>query len=301
MSDVTASRIFTRFDDKRALYMPVEPVFAGGMIGSYMFERQKLDAAGQTQSHVFDEHVFMLPLGADAVRFQSCVNGRKVQGLIEPKRFRFLAAGDSLSTAWDAPLEGIFVTLHPDLLQRALGEELAGPSLQLVSNIMPHEDEVLMHLTLAMQSHLMAGRRAGRLFEQSLLTAMAGHLLSAYSQGKRVSGRSAALPRWKRLRVEEYVRQNCSRDLDLAEIATAVGLHPHHLSRAFRASTGQGLWQFVLECRVREAVRLMNRSRALPLSHVASACGFESYSQFVAAFRKFLGQLPSEYRRSRDN
>ncbi len=301
MNDVTASRIFTRFDDKRTLYMPVEPVFAGGMSGNFMFERQKLDSAGETASHVFDEHVFMLPLGVSAVPFQSRLNGRQVRGLIEPGRFRFLTAGDSLSTSWEAPLEGIFITLHPDLLLRALGEELAGPSLQLVSNVHPHEDTVLMHLTLAMQSHLMAGRRAGRLFEQSLLTAMAGHLISAYGTGKRGALRGAILTRWKRQRVEDYVRQNYARDLSLAEIAAAAGMHPHHLSRAFRATTGQGLWQFVLECRVREAMRLMNRSRTLPLSHVATACGFESYSQFVAAFRKFFGQLPSEHRRSRDN
>jgi AraC-like DNA-binding protein len=301
MNDVTASRIFTRFDDKRTLYMPVEPVFAGGMSGNFMFERQKLDSAGHTRSHVFDEHVFMLPLGLSAVPFQSRVNSRQVRGLIEPGRFRFLAAGDSLSTSWEAPLEGIFITLHPDLLHRALGEELAGPSLQLVSNVQPHEDTVLMHLTLAMQSHLMAGRRAGRLFEQSLLTAMAGHLLSAYGTGKRGAQRGAILTRWKRQRVEDYVRQNFAKDLSLAEIAAAADMHPHHLSRAFRATTGQGLWQFVLECRVREAMRLMNRSRTLPLSHVATACGFESYSQFVAAFRKFFGQLPSEHRRSRDN
>jgi len=37
----------------------------------------------------------------------------------------------------------------------------------------------------------------------------------------------------------------------------------------------------------------------MPLSHVASACGFESYPQFIAAFRKLAGQLPSEYRRIR--
>src|ERR1700689_859324 len=101
MNDVAASRIFPRFDDKRALYMPVEPVFAGGMSGNFMFERQKLDSAGHTASHVFDEHIFMLPLGASAVPFHSRINGRQVRGLIEPGRFRFLAAGDSLSTSWE--------------------------------------------------------------------------------------------------------------------------------------------------------------------------------------------------------
>ena len=78
-----------------------------------------------------------------------------------------------------------------------------------------------------------------------------------------------------------------------------VGMRHHQLSRAFRAATGQSLWQYVLECRAREAMRLMARSPDMPLSHVASACGFESYPQFIAAFRKLSGQLPSAYRRIR--
>ncbi|MDE2091539.1 MAG: helix-turn-helix transcriptional regulator, partial [Gammaproteobacteria bacterium] len=28
-------------------------------------------------------------------------------------------------------------------------------------------------------------------------------------------------------------------------------------------------------------------------------CGFESYSQFILAFRKIFGQSPNEYRRTR--
>ena len=93
--------------------------------------------------------------------------------------------------------------------------------------------------------------------------------------------------------------QNLAQDLSLAEIAMVVGMRPHQLSRAYRATTGQSLWQYVLECRAREAMRLMVRSPGMPLSHVATACGFESYPQFIAAFRKFSGQLPSAYRRIR--
>ena len=55
----------------------------------------------------------------------------------------------------------------------------------------------------------------------------------------------------------------------------------------------------MIECRVREATHMLARNRNLSLSYVARACGFESYSQFIAAFRKVFGQLPSEYRRTR--
>jgi len=300
MAEAGTSRIFTRFEDRRMLYMPEDPVVAGGRNGSYAFERQLVPGVGQTPKHAFDEHIFMLPMGEAAVPFQSRLNGRRLTGLIEPGRFRFVAVGDSVSTSWESerPVDSIFVTLHPGVLHRALGDE-EGPPAELVSNIMPHEDAVLAHLTLAMQAYLHAGRSAGRLFEQSLITAIALHLVQAYGKGRRGAVRHLPLTRWRHTRLKEYVRATLARDINLGDLAAVVGMSPHHLSRAFRASTGQSLWQFVLESRAREAMRIMSRNPGMPLSHVAGACGFESYPQFIAAFRKLTGQLPSEYRRIR--
>lgn len=299
MPDTAHSRIFTRYADGRMLYMPDDPVFAGGKSGSFLFERQQIPASGRLAAHTFDDHVFMLPVGDSAARFTSRLNGRSVQGLIEPWRFRFLAAGDTLSTSWDAPLDAIFVTLNPDILPHALGEDASAPTVELTSNILSHEDPLLTHLTQAMQSYLRADRSAGKIFEQSLLTAIAAHLVTAYGRGKRGAARNIGLSRQKRARVEDYVHQNLGRDIGLNDIASAVDMSPYRLTRAFKATTGQSPWQFVIECRVREATYMLARNDNLSLSYVARACGFESYSQFVAAFRKIFGQLPSEYRRAR--
>lgn len=297
MTAAAVSRIYARYDDSRKLYLPDVPVFSDGRHGSYIFERQQVFTAGHTPTHAFDEHIFMLPLGEVAVPFRSVLNGRRCKGLIEPGRFRFVSAGDTLSTTWGAPLEGIFVTLHPDVLRRALGEE-AGYPAELVSDVMPHRDDLLAHLTLAMQSYLLSGRLAGAIFEQSLLTAISAHVMGTYGHGRRGKPRGAPLTRRKRALVEEYIRGHLTEDLNLAAIAAAVDMSPHQLSRTFRVTTGQSLWQFVIELRVREALRMMAANPSLPLSHVAQAGGFETYSQFIAAFRKVFGQLPSEYRRT---
>ena len=297
MSAAAVSRIYARYHDSRKLYLPDAPVFSDGRHGSYIFERQQILAAGHAPPHAFDEHIFMLPLGDAAVPFSSVLNGRRCKGLIEPGRFRFVSAGDTLSTTWDSPLEGIFVTLHPDLLHRALGEE-AGRPAELVSDVMPHSDDLLAHLTLAMQSHLLSGRLAGTLFEQSLITAISAHMVAAYGHGRRGRSRGTPLTRRKRALVEDYVHQHLAQDLSLAAIASVGDLSPQQLSRAFRISTGQSLWQVVIELRAREGLRLMATDPLQPLSYVAHASGFETYSQFIAAFRKVFGQLPSEYRRT---
>lgn len=292
------SRIFTRFQDKRVLYFPDEPVLAGGRPGSYIFERRTVPASGLA-AHVFDDHMFLLVLGDAAVPYRSRLNGRQFNGMFEPGRFRFLAAGDSLSTTWNQPIDSILVAVHPDMLRRAVGDDMPGPSCELMSNAVFHDDPTLAHLTLALQSHLKSGGLGGKLFEQSVLTAIAVHLLRTYGSGNRATLKACGsrLQRWKRLRIEEYVRDNLAReDLHLGEIAAAVKLSPCQLSRTFRAATGQGLWQFVLACRVQAAMRMLRRNPTMPLALVAQACGFESYSQFIAAFRRFYGLLPSEFR-----
>lgn len=301
MSDTATPRIFTRFDKRSTLYMSDVPVAAGGRSGSYIFERQQIAAAGHIPTHTFDTHIFMLPMCETAVPFTSSVNGRLFHGLIEPGRFRFMAVGSTLSTTWEgeAPMDSIFIALHPELLHHTLGEEASALSIELVSNIMPHQDLLLAHLTLTMQSYLLGGRVEGRLFEHSLLTAIAAHLVTAYGSGTRGKSRNIPLTRQKRALVEDYVHQNLAHNLSLNEIAGVVGLSPRQLCRGFRAVTGQSLWQFVIECRARGAMRMMIHNRSLSLSYVACACGFESYSQFIAAFRRVFGQLPSEYRRTR--
>lgn len=299
MTETAASRIFARFDDERMLYLPEAPLLMGGRGGSFTFERRHIPAPGHIPAHSFDEHVFMLPLGDKPVRFSSRLNGRNLKGLVEPWRFRFLAAGDTLSTTWDTAIEAIFMTLNPELLPLSLGEEAMARPVDLASNIMPHEDLLLAQLSLAMQHHIRGGRRAGQVFEHSLLAAVAAHLFAAYGTGRRGQVRNTPLTRRTRARIEDYVRQNLGRDINLTGIAAVVGMSPRQLSRAFRAATGQSLWQFVIECRVREATLMLARNRSLSLSYIARACGFESYAQFIAAFRKVFGQLPSEYRRSR--
>jgi AraC family transcriptional regulator len=301
VTETVAGRIFARFNEGRMLYLPQMPLLMGSGKGSFTFEHRRIDARGHIPAHTFDDHIFMLPLGDREVPFKSRLNGRLFKGMVEPWRFRFLAAGDSLSTTWAAPMEGIFLTLSPGLIASSLGEEAdSGPS-EFISKVMPHADPLLVQLSLALQHHLGGKGGGGRLFEQSLLAAIAAHLVAAYGVGTRGRARSAPLSRRVRARVEEYVQRNLGRDLALAEIAAVAGISPRQLSRGFRAATGQSLWQFVIERRVREATRMLARRPSLSLSYVAQACGFVSYSQFIAAFRKVYGQLPSEYRRGRSH
>ena len=298
MSDHPQPRIYIRTDSRgRVPYFDRPPLAVGGSNGLYTYEDRAVDA-GSLPPHSFDEHILMLPVGQRPIRFWSHLNGRPLTGRIEPDRFRFLARGDTLSTTWDAPLRGLFLTLSTALFAQALGDAIDNRPVDLVSNIMPHEDPVLAHLLQAIQAYSTRRGVAGRLFEQSLLTAIVAHVAVRYGAGRRHLAHGPNLPQWKYQKLTAFVREHIGHALSLKDLAAVVDLSPYHLGRAFRARTGSSPWQFVLECRAKEARRLITAHPDLPLANIADACGFESYAQFIAAFRKFHAQLPSEFRRS---
>lgn len=293
-------RIQTHFDSRTEQYMRQTPQLIGGRNENYIFE-QHVVPPGDLPAHSFDDHMFLLPMSATVTPFRSRLNGAQVNGLLEPMRFRFLAAGDRLQTAWDASVASILVAISPGLLARVAPGEGGGTGIHLISRIEAHDDPTLLHLTLALRSFHESGMLAGRLFEECVVTAIVMQILASY--GDRAAARPPApagtkpLLRWKQARVEQYIKDNLGGDINLPGIAACVNLSPHQLTRAFRAATGKTLWQYVLECRALAAAHLLRTDADRPLGEVAKACGFESYSQFVAAFVKFTGQLPSHYRR----
>lgn len=298
MPEPSPPRIYIQTADNASIpYFRGPPIAAGGRAGLYVLEHLSVEA-GSLAAHTFDADVLMLPLGSRTVRFHSRLNGRRVTGLIAPQHFRFLARGDTLSTCWSAPLQGLFLALTPALMIEALGDVIDGRSMELVSNILPHEDPILCHLLRSIGIYVAGPRVGGRLFEQSLLAATAIHVLTRYSSGRRAHGSTRSLPRWKLMRLAEYIRAHLGRELHLKELAAVVGLSPYHLARAYKAATGHSLWQDVIEARVRQARRLILAHADLPLAVIAKDCGFDSYCQFIAAFRKFYSLLPSEYRNS---
>ena len=148
----------------------------------------------------------------------------------------------------------------------------------------------------ALEACLRAGAARGLPFEHALLDAVCR---SAVTPESRRRARRALSPRTLR-KVREYVEGHLADDIGVADIAEAACVSPHHLGRGFRAATGQSLWQYVLTRRAIRARTLIDTRPLTTLSEIASLCGFESYGQFIAAFRKVHGLAPSGYRRDAD-
>jgi len=82
----------------------------------------------------------------------------------------------------------------------------------------------------------------------------------------------------------------------LAQYAELGGVHPTHLMRVFRAHYGLSIGEYIRNCRLNHAVKMIF-SNALRLADIAAESGFADHSHMTNCFRRYLGLTPSEYRR----
>jgi AraC family transcriptional regulator len=82
-----------------------------------------------------------------------------------------------------------------------------------------------------------------------------------------------------------------------AALAAEVGVHPAHLTRAFRGARGTSIVAALLHHRVdAAAAQLAGGTRSL--AEVATACGFYDQPHFTRVFRRATGLTPAAYRRA---
>lgn len=81
------------------------------------------------------------------------------------------------------------------------------------------------------------------------------------------------------------------------ELADVLGVPAYHLSRAFRAATGEALSGYFKRLQVIRARRLL-RFTSLPLNRVAYASGFGTRANFFRLFKHLTGSTPLEFRLS---
>jgi transcriptional regulator GlxA family with amidase domain len=113
----------------------------------------------------------------------------------------------------------------------------------------------------------------------------------------RPSRRGGLTPRQER-RAKELLDARLDGKISLAELARACELSVRHFSRAFRQSTGQAPYAWLLDRRLERARGLLELS-SLPLKDVATRSGFANQSHFTRLFTRAYGLPPGAFRRAR--
>jgi AraC family transcriptional regulator len=147
-----------------------------------------------------------------------------------------------------------------------------------------------------MVADLKAGCPAGRIFGESLATAIAAYVAVNYSVfSTRFTEYRDGLSKQRLNDVIDYIHSNLHRNLGVAEIARVAFISPYYFGKLFKRSTGQTVHQYVLDQRVRCARSLLSNTD-IGLSEIASSVGLANQSHFTTVFKTKLGVTPGNFR-----
>jgi AraC-like DNA-binding protein len=92
-----------------------------------------------------------------------------------------------------------------------------------------------------------------------------------------------------------FIAGNYTRAIEVADVARVAGLHPNSAMRLFRQTCGLTILDYLSMHRVWHAQHLLATTN-LKIRAIAEISGFGSPNRFYAAFRRWVGQLPTGYR-----
>jgi AraC family transcriptional regulator len=190
-------------------------------------------------------------------------------------------------------VELLLIEIDPGFVA-ALGDGDIAPAPFLPT--MQLRDEQLHHLALALMAEHRGAMPTGRLFAESLMTALLARFM-ALSRG--ASPAAAAgddrLAPMQQQRLVEFVEAHIASELSLSALAGVVGYGVSRFKTLFKNSFGCTPHAYVLQRRV-ERARGLIAAGALPLSQIALEAGFAHQSHMAVAFRRHLGMSPGQLR-----
>ena len=90
-------------------------------------------------------------------------------------------------------------------------------------------------------------------------------------------------------------------DLNLDEVADAIGLSKYHLCREFNHLYGISPGKYLANLRLQKSCALLLQSHQHTIAEIASMVGFSNDNYFCKVFRKAFGTTPTQYRLQNQN
>lgn len=96
-------------------------------------------------------------------------------------------------------------------------------------------------------------------------------------------------------KVKQYIDDNYSKPLKLADLADLVGMSPVAFSRFFRRRTDRTLSDYIVDIRLGHAARMLVDTTK-NVSEICYECGFNNLSNFNRTFKAKRNYTPREFR-----
>jgi AraC family transcriptional regulator len=240
-------------------------------------------------------HDFIHVVLEGSVRYEVFTRGKRLRFAANRGTTFLLPRGTIDELRWRGPTHRVAAELHPRLLVNALDETAHESEIELIEHWNLTDPNIVACL-LAMRADLDSGSPAGRMYGESLASALAVYLLKRYAVKPRAPAvYRGGLPRYRLKRVIDYVDENLCGDLALAQLAAVAGMSAHYFAALFRQSTGRAPHRYVLMRRIDFAKERLRDPRRSVIEAAVEA-GFQNPSHFARVFRKWVGVSPSRFR-----
>lgn len=98
-------------------------------------------------------------------------------------------------------------------------------------------------------------------------------------------------------KAEEYIENHYSdEEFRLSDVADALFVNNSYLSHLYKVKTGNTLFNFLLEARMKHAATLIRHSE-YSVNDIARMVGYPAVKNFYAAFQKHFGESPKSYKK----
>ena len=93
-----------------------------------------------------------------------------------------------------------------------------------------------------------------------------------------------------------YLEKNFDRNISLEEICEALGVSRNYFSFLFKKETGENIWSYLTEIRLKKAKELLRTTEDKTYA-IAYQVGYDNPSYFSKLFKKSTGMTPNEFRK----
>ena len=244
----------------------------------------------------FSGHIIAMNRCSEPVRFFYRASDRVEREVLIPDGGLGFCSSQAIVRARQIGASMTFPLFIEDAMMRRVCEDSnGGRQVELIQRN-GVVDRVLQSLLSVLATDLQSGCPTGRLFGESLATAIAAYVAGKYSVfSTRFSEYRDGLSKQRLSDVIDYVHSNLHGNLGVAEIAKVAFMSPYYFGKLFKRSMGKTIHQYVLEQRVRRAQLLLSTTD-IGLTEIACSVGLPNQSHFTTVFKTKLGVTPGYFR-----
>ncbi|MEG4344672.1 AraC family transcriptional regulator [Microcoleus sp. A003_D6] len=223
--------------------------------------------------------------------------GKLIERLTLPGLFTFVPAFREPEWFWESVVEILDIYLPATVLEQIAMEScVSAPQTVELIDRFAVRDPLLEQLALTFSAEVERGDRRDFLYLESVQTLLALHLLRHHCTVKITnSPKLGKLSPSKLQQIIDCIQDNLDRDIGLAELAEVVQMSSHHFGKIFKQSTGVSPHQYVLQCRIERAKKLLSNPQ-LTLADISQSVGCCDQSHFTNVFRRYTSMTPRQYR-----